>query len=739
MLKRRKTGSVTLVMVGVLVVLLIMFTSFLRVTTNRKSSSKKVGSIMRARELSASLAALASHYIKNVILLSNDNDKNRCTLKSDLALPLNKMQSEKTYNLAYIKNEFNKIRDSAQNGLWQQIIQNCGLNIKEPDNDIKISCIVDKKDFTPLGGAYKCYPRTKNGLLRLRIEISYIFSGTQKPVAESYEYVSNITIAANIVPVLSRFTLFVADALNDGDSDRFNTLDLDITGTIKNGEDNRPWVLKNGSPSDCGKKLYRDLIEKSNAGLVYLGSPSNKLIELGLSRGWVNIGKSKFGEDFLFYKNEDEAAGYWKTVKRLGKTESGNESGIMTANIGFCADEGGDNADWLAQMGSKNRDLAKRASALKLYGTDEAPSPTLVLGCVASTFMSVNMYKCGSNIDFLKRFDNADDFMREAGLANENNGEGAEYGALVNFGFDVYIAHNITPNYKDYLDHFASAIGRTPYNMGYLYAFRPNTPFPIGNGVNKSDNMAIYSLWNPDSPDANLLNSVPKPYSDIYGEQVKLNEFDKFINPQALNAGGGTFKPNKLIDLSKLSSADIQRMFANNRLFKEYFLMCKKAGHYSLDLNGWLYIKANSAVELGELKVISHGGIIVDGANIELKGNIIAENSAHLTIIALNGNINVDSAVSRLDASLYALGKPRGQVKFEKNANNLVVVNGNIVMRSFFGSSTSDDALKREVRLNYKGELAAMPVVNGFAPSDEGLSEKAVLMYDYSNDPRLIE
>ena len=89
-----KKGNVILVTVCVVVALLILLVSFLKSTTNRVFTTKKLGNITVAREFANSLAILVNNYIKNNEIKDPDGD-----LRKVLKLAYNDMASKKTVDI----------------------------------------------------------------------------------------------------------------------------------------------------------------------------------------------------------------------------------------------------------------------------------------------------------------------------------------------------------------------------------------------------------------------------------------------------------------------------------------------------------------------------------------------------------------------------------------------------------------------------------------------------------------
>ena len=84
------------------------------------------------------------------------------------------------------------------------------------------------------------------------MKISYLVPGNKSPITEEYTFFSGITVVANIIPVLSKFSFYVENVFNNRSIDDnlvlstyFNVVDS-TEGGILNDNSPRPWVINNG-------------------------------------------------------------------------------------------------------------------------------------------------------------------------------------------------------------------------------------------------------------------------------------------------------------------------------------------------------------------------------------------------------------------------------------------------------------------------------------------------------------
>ena len=726
-----KKGNVILITICVVVALLILLVSFLKSTTNRVFTTKKLGNITVAREFANSLAILVNNYIKNNEIKDPDGD-----LRKVLKLAYNDMASKKTVDItAKFKTYINENVVNTSGNILDLLEKGSGLK------DLKWTAgwCITKDDFHPINigkSEEPTYPREKTGLIRYYINISYVPPGAKSATTEDYVFISSISVIANIFPVLSKFNFYVEDALggdsaNDETTFRFNVIDTLATGDLKNGATIRPWVLNNGEGSNVARNTYNDLVSDPR-GFVYMGGGTKeKPLLLGIARGWGETGFGKYGEDFHFFKNENRKAGYWKTLEVWNPNE---RKGIMTANIGMCNDVSDDNLlSWHEQLTGFYEELSKYHSIFKLYGTDGRKSPTMVLGYVDSLCDSIRMFKNGTDgVYFLSYINTYDEFM--SGLGYEINGWepfGSGYTITpIAEEFTNTFGSNLT--FETYNEKLSSRLLSSRYNNDYTYILTDNmVDYPIERSRVTDDK--LIKLCN--NNEKTLLTSVPSVsktarYADIFGED--LTDLSKFLNKESLFIDGSEEGENNsrlLCSVSAKSDEDIKAFLKDN----DYLV------DNSYDLNGFIYFASedNTDFVVDKCKVISNGGIILPEGNIIIKGDIDSVDNAHLTLAALNGDIIIERAVQNINASLIAGG---GQVKLEGDGKDSeLTINGNIIMKSIKrGSIRQDDSigLKRGLYLNYKNELSAIPYN---ASQDVGRSEAPLLMYGLKDDLLMLD
>ena len=107
--KNRKNGNVIIIVICVILALLVFLATFIKSTTSRIHTTKKLNDTIMAREFAYSLANLCNHYIKTNELNSDSDSE----LKKYLSVPLNKMASKKSLDITKPFSTF--IKDKIKN------------------------------------------------------------------------------------------------------------------------------------------------------------------------------------------------------------------------------------------------------------------------------------------------------------------------------------------------------------------------------------------------------------------------------------------------------------------------------------------------------------------------------------------------------------------------------------------------------------------------------------------------
>ena len=753
----QKKGSVILVVVCILVALMILLASFFKSTTSRVHTTKKLGDTMLARELANSLAILSNHYLRKVELNKKDSE-----LYKLLSRPIDKFDSgEGIIKKADLKDYFGEI--------YTTLLDKSGLNKIELK---ELKWVIYKGDFKSLmiDGKDSPYPREKKGLVRIYTKLSYLLPGTKSPITEDYLFYSEIIIAANLLPVLSKFSFYVENAFNNQtiyDEDDLNTY-FNVVDTTEGGELNpgspRPWVINNGN--NAAFEDYKDYIADKR-GLIYLGGATHKSpIILGIARGFTNVTQGDYGEDFHFFKNG--ASGYWKTLEEWGKTNESNENGvtaILQAEIGLCNDKTENYNKWQENFGVGYDKITRYNSIFRLYGTDKDISPTLVYGYVNSMCGSVRAFKKGFidssgkttwKINKLVFLDKDEDYFNAIGIGY---GEGEEkdfegMGAYLEkkdslMAFYMSYSMKFGESKADelgrevYLNEYATKVTNSRYNKDFTYYIAKEKgkapadqqyPLEFCKDLIKGDLEKLCK----NQEDDKVFLSVPNAertaeFRNIYSESVTLEKLDNFLDTEKI---GLTDSANS----SRIGYSCILDDSSNNDI-EEYFKVKGFLKNKDLDLNSWVYIdnKNGKEVKLNTLNIINHGGIILSEGDIVISGNIKSSNNAHFTLIALKGNIIVERSVETIDASLIVGG---GQLKLEGDEkDHKLMIKGNIAMKNIASNNNKVDysKMKRGLFLKYNTDLSAIPCFPNKYIVEESKSELPLLMYDLKENTKMLD
>ena len=754
-----KKGNVIIIVLCFIISLMIALVYLLKSTTSRTFTVKKIENSLYARELAHTLATLSVSYLKEqirnqdseiidifslpIIDMGNDSgEKNLLDKIANLSIT-----SDGTKAIDFIKNK---------SGLNQLTIDKLYWKILKSDFDY-----ISIDNSNP-------YTREKIGLIHIYVELSYLLPGrkTTEKTKESYHFITDLKVVANLLPVISKFTLYIDDAL-DGDSsdiERFNVVDTDPNGNLNN-ENYKPWILNNHGKLeaiDPELKSYNDIIN-SKKGLVFLGGGSSedgKAIRLGIAFGECDS-RSQYGEGFHFFCNYD--SGYWKTQTNWTK-----DIGLLTANLGLCKelkpensyetnDEGEDDSynNYFEMTDGEEKD--KLNSIFKLYGTDNNPSPTLVLGYVDAKYCSVKQFRFGNNeedydmLTFVTRdnfnYVSSYDFnsYEEAFQAHEDDEDDFD-DDITEFAFKYREQYSQKLDYDTYFENFSSKIESIPYNNDYAYALNHFIEDPFKNKIVKGNKLKkLCSLRS-----SELFTQVPATglaqYDKILSEEC-LGDLDKFLNIDKILINGNEENNNnqRIAYFLKLTAGQPEykkiSCFHSNNIEVDFMKYLETKGiaiKDKIDFNGWLFINNESnnefVLNLNNKKLVSNGGIILSEGNLRIKSDIKSETNNgeknYLTIITLgeNSDIIIDRTVEVLDASLVS---KKGQVKLEGlGSDKFLEINGNIVMKKIYKGEEGLFAMRRGAKINYNNNLSAFP----FKASEE---EKNTLMYSLNDDPKV--
>ncbi|MFZ5953184.1 MAG: hypothetical protein ACOYXC_20945 [Candidatus Rifleibacteriota bacterium] len=657
--------------------LFLFFGGFIKYSSGRRHATGKLNKAYLARELSYSVATLAVHHLKEIEIKKTDSE-----LFRQLSLPLEQMKDQ-------ISGEIQFTADLAN--IQQKLLAgSSGLK----NLSCQVSWRLQKNGFENL---IKSYPREKAGHILIPVVITYQQPGTTGTVSEDYLYSARIKVAANIIPVLSRFSLYVKDAVCGEGDDRFNKVHTDMYGNLK-GSTFRPWVFDNGNVNSSSfPSRFSEVIE-APIGLIYLGGGK---IVLGNCRGWNIAGK--YGEGFHLL-----AEGRGDGLYTVGFI---NQLALMNWETGLCDDVSDDSARyWWEMIKDGYDDMSRRNSMLRLLGTDMLRSPTIVFGDVHSRTFCAKAFKEGNDFFGPLPYVNTQDRFTDICSGGSED---------FDIGYFKSVVGNISRS--EYNSEYASCLMEVPFNraLSYIITNHKNAK-PMKSGIIPESD-PLFDFIEGKAVAKGVAEKIPAPYSTIYSDVSDLGDMKKMLEKIGV-PGDRALKTIELAKGEKLL----------DRLKKEGFLRQNQ-----LDINGWLHVKSEEKILIDQaLLLASHGGIVFEKGNIELRSSV-GGTGCLLHLVTLDGNIEVDESIGgELHVSLIAAGSgsDSGQVKFPGSINsNLPIIRGNIAMQRLAKGSLSSSAA-RGVEIKYRKELAALP-----GKTAENMSEKALLMFGIDPDPELVE
>ena len=668
---------------GIVLALLIFFGAFIKYSSSRQYATKRLSRVLLAREFSSALATLACHHLREREI-HNLSGKLVKSLEKSLAA-MSARSSDNIEFTPFVKKLASRL--SAANSELQELTWKVGWEVR-------------KDDFKPILAAY---PREKIGMIRIPIVVEYRAQASLEKITEEYLYTVNIKVVANLVPVLSKFTLYVQDARSGEDEERFNRVVTNDHGDLLE-TDYRPWILKNTTKTVPFPRRFDDIV-KSSRGLVYLGGGR---VNLGITRGWSN--ESKYAEGFHLF-GQDRKVGFYKTDE-IGPMA------LLSWETGLCKvdPDNPDSVSWYDLIKSGYGEMSSKSSIFKLYGTDQERSPTLVFGDAAARTLCGKAYR-----ESVDNYGPLPYTYLDAQFDDFASGESEEYD--FSYFMSEYSKHRGGRlNRSQYNKDYASCLLEVPYNraLGYIITGH-NDASPLDSGVIPVSD-PLFDFVSGQAAGKGLTKKIPPPYSTIYSDI------------QDLSAMG---------ELLKKVEIPGRRAMADITLAKGEKLLpvLQKRGYLNknkLDLNGWLHIKADDGIVIDDsLSLISHGGIILAAGNIEIKSTIKADGGNFLlNLIARKGNIIIDSGLNGdLAVGLTAAGdsSDTGQVKFAGNGSSSeITINGNVAMQRITAGSLASSC-SRGVKIVYADDLAALP-----QHSAEDQSEQSLLMFSFEY-PRLLD
>ena len=767
---RSKKGNVILVVVAIFAILALALGSFLKTTVDRRYSAQKLVDTQYARDFAKSLAILTIDYIKEQLRNPNGDEN----LKKAFSVPWN-----------YSGNDTKGSINISKIDILDSTTGKSLIDTLKQEISLKDFALVENKinwtlsDFKPIKvGDEKSeiipYPREKTGLININFTVKYKIPGKNENLKEEYNFSSDIKVVANLLPVLSKFSFYVENVLDNEEpsltnSCRFNVIDTNVNGELNNSvKIVKPWIFNNVGENESvdgeseKPKTYNDLV-KDKRGFIYIGGGTKEYpIRLGIACGDVDLdigSLSEYGEDFHFYKKPETDGGFFKLLEPP-KWEEGE--GVICANLGLCNDFDPESGykDYLDLLGESNYELAKYNSIFKLYGTDQMYSrgifsPTLVLGFVDSMYASIRIFKPnGDENDFLKLnyYENADDFAN----ALDEDQDDCDYD-LTEFRLAYELKFLNLLEFEIYRSTFGSRVESVPYNTDYTYTFKRDEAFPFHNVLKDEELEKLCDRKSDADIFVKIPNSEKAQFGNIYQDIKDLTVLENFIDQQKLSImpnGNRVAYSLKLVPADRektRGSIVLEKSDKVSEVFMNYLKKKNILLEEGLDFNGWLYIDSDDfdeefelPLKFGNKKLLSQGGIILSKGKIIIEENILNDPKNHLTLLTLGndnskGNITIRNNVTEVNASLIS---KNGHVYLEDDNSRKINLDvyGNIIMRDVGLNSKKSiieqAGLRRGLRLNYRPELSAIPNFNNSKEIDKSRSEYNLLMFNIKDNPK---
>ncbi|NLI77966.1 MAG: hypothetical protein GX442_16195 [Candidatus Riflebacteria bacterium] len=690
-----RRGSAILVVGGVLVALLLLAGWFFQFMLMQSRLTQRQGQQRISTSLAFSLAVLAIQKIQKEIL-----------------------QDPTSELVKYLRKPCGSLGDLGPSAATRLKFETGGTDLSpvledlvEPlsalgafSYEVHYSC--QGSDFSRLPGTP--YTREKIGCIHLHIATMFKKTGANE-LREEFHFVAEAKVTAAIVPLLSKFTVYVEDARESSDirnadaSFRLNTVGTNPNGGPLSPPQGHPWVLKNG-PEGVPSDLQMDEMVKGPRGLIYLGGGR---LYLNLARAW-NI-PGDYAEGFHLLKMGRGDGLY--TIKKIQETY------LMNWDQGVTADHStGGAKDWHDLIAtSKWAPYLEKSSAFRLYGVGDRPTPTLVLGEVFRSYIRARAIKnMKSPPDFrpifLKHLPPGDLTGWRRFIDPDNTDEDDSMGIFNRDHLPLLIGRSLTDSQDDlnlYNDVLASNWDRSPYNRT-LAMIQTTNLNPKPWTTLPPDPLTDLMVTNPTPAKQHAIPNLLKPLTDANDLKSMKDLLKPLMVPGTRTAW--------VVDPTAEGRPLLQCLQARGLYDKD---------KRTLNLNGWVYVEGETELKLDQkITVLSNGGIVLKKGGIILGHQIEASpNKAHLHLVTHDGDISVETNQT-IEASLVA---HKGKVKI--GGGGRPKIRGSVAMSRFDLGSTTHGA-----DITYAQSLAALP-----GASTEADSEADLLTFSLNPTPLFLK
>ncbi len=726
-----RRGSFLLAIVGVLIVILLLTVNYMRYMMMQSKLSHRQGSQRMMAKVAHALATLATHKLAYGPLYGNDAPVPDATtdlgrLVKHLQQPLAAMPTSDVGELS--------LQDPANFDLTALVTPLCDLG---QFFDFNVSWRVRRADFQPCGPSAGGFHREKRGTVHLTVTVKFGKAADgSDAITEEFHYLVRTKVTAALLPVLSKFTLYVEDAqkgLSGSFPDAFdyNAVRNDRLGNLMNPTPAKPLLLNNDGKADPPLPIERtfDGLVAGPRGLIYLGGPRNLVLNTARGVDTKTPGpQGNFGESFQLYM---DAAGSGFVAERPEAPPHMYEPGgrglvVSACEQGISDDPHTNNQQWYVPIARWPGVAAARPSSIfRLYGNEHCHSPTVVFGNVKSGVLLIRMFMSNPTRAPAPIAARPVLYWESPVSFPPSCLDPARYRPLVETVPELQGA----TAYQAYLEKFSSGLGLRWYNKALGYCIDQRKPdanmhFSPGDNITK--------LMNNDdvAAAATIRHAIPGPLMPLAPPGITdLKKIDPFI--RTLDPGAGGPNGDRITWEIPAGETDIEQALRRRGLMQGD----------KLALNGWVRLAGERHWVISQpITYLCNGGIVLEKGDISIRAaikpyNVPTRQPCVLQLVVREGDIIVDvpDGATEVRAALTANRRVRLAPGGSAASRPGPTINGAIAMgRLIDGPSDIVGFIGGE--LTYRPELAAMP-----GDDAEGRGETKALTCAFEPEPLVVE
>ncbi|NLI77004.1 MAG: hypothetical protein GX442_11255 [Candidatus Riflebacteria bacterium] len=497
-------------------------------------------------------------------------------------------------------------------------------------------------DATPLD---RLYPAGKTGHLHLHVDLWYR-RGTQADTTETFHFVVPCKVTPALLPVLSKFTLYVEKAAQPGQPFAWNRVKSDEGGRVA-PDSPTPLVLFNGKDNlaACARLTSLEDLVKKPVGLVYLGGGPLTLFLAYGDCGTMND-PCNFGESMHFFQRARESAPrQWPFYQYRPAQPFSAEGAVgsvyhLAWDRGHCASEAYTDPGtrkWLANFAQHpHASWLGFNSLFRLLGPDSYTrfSPTLVLGEVSRGFQRGKCFKVVAGSV-------GDPFGFNPWLTSQEFTTRTLYydrcPQVLQAMLNMLAPPPVSTSYEEYRDEFASTLVETePYNHSLAFFASqygswaprdPKAPNPVTTIVNGDP---LDELVRPDRRPSAPFHQIPGRYAEL-APGKDLTDLGALLDLACAREDRYAWVIDGIPE-----GSDWERELERRGL------LTRTANGLDLNLNGWvLFRKLDRLVVKDSLRLLSDGGIVLDEGDIAISRPVQPTSGTILYLVARKGDIEV--------------------------------------------------------------------------------------------------